>query len=156
MATTTLERELLDLEKQYWRAIKLERELLDLEQQYWRAIKDKDIDAAMRLTDDPCIITGAQGVTSVGRQAIKRIMTTAPWTLHEFELKDDAEVRLINDDVAILAYTVHEKLTVDGQPVAMDAADTSTWVRRGGRWVCALHTEAIAGDPFGRDRTPTS
>jgi hypothetical protein len=27
-------------------------------------------------------------------------------------------------------------------------------VRRGGRWVCALHTEAIAGDPYGRDRRP--
>jgi len=23
-------------------------------------------------------------------------------------------------------------------------------VRRGGRWLCAAHTESIAGDPFGR------
>ena len=47
---------------------------------------------------------------------------------------------------------VHEELTVDGKPLTLDAADTSTWVRREGRWLCALHTEAIAGDPFGRDR----
>jgi len=25
-------------------------------------------------------------------------------------------------------------------------------VRRDGRWRCVLHTEALAGDPFGRDR----
>ena len=36
--------------------------------------------------------------------------------------------------------------------MALDAADSSTWVRRDGRWLCAMHTEAIAGDPFGRDR----
>jgi hypothetical protein len=34
--------------------------------------------------------------------------------------------------------------------------DSSTWVRRNGCWLCALHTEAIAGDPFGRDRQRSS
>ncbi|CAN7569682.1 hypothetical protein LJR225_004235 [Phenylobacterium sp. LjRoot225] len=40
----------------------LERELLGLETQFWNAMKTKDIDAALRLTDEPCIVTGAQGV----------------------------------------------------------------------------------------------
>jgi hypothetical protein len=34
----------------------------------------------------------------------------------------------------------------------MKAADSSTWVRRDGRWVCAVRTESLSGDPFGRDR----
>jgi len=50
---------------------------------------------------------------------------------------------------------VHEELTVEGKPVTLDAADASTWVRRDGRWVCALHTESLRGDPFGRDRSRT-
>jgi hypothetical protein len=54
--------------------------------------------------------------------------------------------------VALVGYKVHEDLTVDGKSVSLDAADTSTWVRRDGRWVCALHTESLLGDPFGRDR----
>ncbi len=45
------------------------------------------------------------------------------------------------------------ELKVDGEPVAFDAADTSTWVRRDGRWLCALHMESVAGDPFGRGRS---
>lgn len=40
----------------------VERELLDLETQFWQAIKDKNADAAARLSDDACLITGAQGV----------------------------------------------------------------------------------------------
>jgi uncharacterized protein (TIGR02246 family) len=129
----------------------LGKELLDLENQYWQAIKEKDVDAAMRLTDDECIVTGAQGVGRIDRQGMADMLRNAPYILNDFELKDP-EVRQLRDDVAILAYKVHEELTVDGEAVKIDAADASTWVRRDGRWLCALHTEAISGDPFGRDR----
>ena len=43
----------------------IEREFLDLEKQLRQAIRDRDVDAAMRLTRDPCIIAGAQGVRRV-------------------------------------------------------------------------------------------
>jgi uncharacterized protein (TIGR02246 family) len=131
----------------------IEGELLDLERQYWQAIKDRDVSAAMRLTDDPCIVTGAQGVASIDRKGFEAMLQAESWTLHDFELGDDAQVRLLSDDVAILAYTVRERMTVDGRPLTLEAADASTWVRRDGRWLCALHTESIAGDAFGRDRT---
>jgi len=132
----------------------IEKELVELERKYWQAIKEKDVDAAIRLTDDPCIVTGSQGITRVDRQTLAKMMQAAPWTLHTFELSNDVQVRLLQDDVAIVAYKVREELTVEGKPVTLEAADSSTWVRRDGRWVCALHTEAIAGDPFGRDRQP--
>jgi uncharacterized protein (TIGR02246 family) len=131
----------------------LANELLDLENQYWQAIKDGDADAAMRLTDEECIVTGAQGVGRMNKQNLAQMLKSAPYTLHSFELKD-AQVRQLRDDVAILAYQVHEELTVDGKSVKLDAADASTWIRRDGRWLCALHTESLTGDPFGRDRRP--
>jgi hypothetical protein len=43
-----------------------EQELLKLEEQYWQAIKDKDLDAAMRLTDDASIITGHRAHRQAG------------------------------------------------------------------------------------------
>ena len=134
---------------------KLQKELLKLERQYWQGVKDKDIDACMRLTDDPCIIAGAQGIASVDRKTFTKIMQNAKYTLEEFELSDDAKVRAIGNDVAILAYKVREKLIVDGKPVSLEASDASTWVRKNGRWVCALHTESVLGDPYGRDRHPS-
>jgi hypothetical protein len=128
------------------------QELLGLEREYWQAIKSKDVDAAMRLTDDPCIVTGAQGVGEIDRQGLAMMMTKASYTLNDFEIAEDAHVRLLRDDVAIVAYKVRENLTVEGKPLTLEASDSSTWVRRGGRWLCALHTESLAGDPFGRDR----
>jgi uncharacterized protein (TIGR02246 family) len=130
----------------------IERELLSLERQYWQAIKDRDADTAMRLSDESCIVTGAQGVGRLDRQALAGMVKASSYTLDDFAIADDAEVRLLGDDVAVLAYNVREKLTVDGHPVTLEAADASTWVRRNGRWVCALHTESLRGDPFGRDR----
>jgi uncharacterized protein (TIGR02246 family) len=130
----------------------IEAEVLDLEKRYWQALKDQDVDAALRLTDEPCILTGAQGVGLIDRKTFAAMMKAASYTLNSFVLKDGAQVRLLGDDVAIVAYQVHEELTVDSKPVTLDAADSSTWVRRDGRWLCALHTEAILGDPFGRDR----
>src|SRR5512132_3659957 len=107
----------------------IEAQLLDHEKQYWQAIKDKDVQAAMRLTDDPCIVTGAQGVARISRQAFAGMLQAEGWTLHQFDLSD-LQVRLLGDDVAIIAYKVKEVLTVEGKPVTLQAADSSTWVRR--------------------------
>jgi uncharacterized protein (TIGR02246 family) len=132
-------------------ATTVQQELVELEKQYWRAIRDRDTDAAMRLTDDPCVVTGAQGVGSIGRKMFEQMLTSSAWTLHDFEIRD-VQFRQLTDDVAVVAYKVTEHMTVEGKPLTLDAADASTWVRRNGHWVCALHTESIAGDPFGRDR----
>jgi uncharacterized protein (TIGR02246 family) len=126
-------------------------DLVNLETQFWTAIKERDAEALARLTDDECIVTGAQGAASLDRKTVASMITGAPWRLQAFELKD-AKVRLVRDDVAIVAYQVHESLTVEGKPLELDAADASVWVRCNGAWMCALHTESLSGDPFGRDR----
>ena len=126
-------------------------ELLALEHQYWQAIKDGDAALSARLSDDPCVVTGSQGVGRIDRATLEGMFASAAWKLTGFEITSPI-VELLTDDVAVVAYRVHEDLLVDGQPLALDASDSSTWVRRNGEWVCAVHTEAIAGDPFGRDR----
>jgi hypothetical protein len=40
------------------------------------------------------------------------------------------------------------------EPVSIDAADPSAWVRRDGRWLCALHTESITGAPSAEIERP--
>lgn len=131
------------------------RELVELERQFWQALKDKDTNAAVRLTDEPCIVTGAQGVESIDHNTFRGMMEGANWVLEDFSF-ENTTARLLSDDVAIVAYKVKEKLLVDGKPLTLEAADTSTWIRRDGQWRCAMHTEAIAGDPFGRDRVAES
>jgi len=128
----------------------LAKQLQDLEVQYWNCIKNKDIATALSLTNDPCIVAGAQGAAAIDKQNFAKMMTGA-WTLNNFTLHD-VVVQQLNEEAAVIAYKVHEDLTVDGKPVSLDAADASTWVKKNGRWLCALHTESLAGDPYGRDR----
>ena len=129
-----------------------DQDLLTLERKYWNALKDKDVSGALALTDDPCLITGAQGVGVVDHSTYEMMMREASWEILDVEIADDVQVRVLNDSSAVIAYTVRERLVVEGEELTIEAADTSTWTRRDGEWRCALHTEAILGDPFGRDR----
>ncbi|HEY5080967.1 MAG TPA: nuclear transport factor 2 family protein [Bauldia sp.] len=129
----------------------LEKEILGLEKQFWQSMVDRDAKLGASLTADPCIVTGAQGVGKVDRKTFATMMEGGAWKLHRFEFSD-VKFSEVTDDVAVIAYKVREELTVDGEKLTMEAADASTWVRQGDGWACALHTESVLGDPFGRDR----
>jgi hypothetical protein len=129
-----------------------ENQLLELERRYWQAMQDRDVKTAVSLTEFPCIIAGASGTSSVEQKDFERMLQHAPYRIQKVEIDPDAKIRMLKDDVAIIAYNVHEELTVDGKKVELDASDASTWVKRNGRWLCALHTEALSGDAFGRKR----
>ncbi|HLO96395.1 MAG TPA: nuclear transport factor 2 family protein [Burkholderiaceae bacterium] len=120
-----------------------------LETRYWNAIKDKDADTAAALSEDPCLVVGAQGVGELGRAALKKMMAGASYELRDFAL-EDFRLRPLGEDVVAVAYKVRETLELEGQTLKLEAFDASVWVRREGQWTCALHTESLAGDPFGR------
>ena len=125
-------------------------EIVELEKKYWDAMIAKDVDTAVAMSDDPCIVTGAQGVSAISNEQYRKLMTDGKWELKSYEMTD-VQSRMISDDVAIVAYKVTEQLLVEGKPLTLVAHDSSTWVRRGGKWRNSLHTEAPAGDPFGRE-----
>ena len=134
--------------------VRTTKELTELEHRYWESLRDQDAQAAAQMTADPCVVAGAQGVASIDRSTFLSMMNDASWRLEGFELSD-VDVQQLQDDVAIVAYRVREDLNVEGEPLTLEAADSSVWVRSDGGWRCALHTESILGDPFGRDRQRT-
>ena len=134
----------------------MEQELIDVEKRFWDAMKDKDARSAGQMTDDGCIIVGAQGVSAIDAKMMEKMTTEGKWQLKQYEFNvEKARVRFIGDDVAIVAYSVNERVVVEGETLPIEANDSSVWVRRDGEWLCALHTESLAGDPFGRDRLTT-
>jgi hypothetical protein len=136
-------------------SVDLEKELVSLETRFWQSMKERDTEAALRLTADPCLVTGGQGVGRLDHATFAGMMDNATWVLKDFTFSD-VKVERVSDDVAVIAYKVKENLTVDGKPLSFQAADASTWVRKGDGWVCVLHTESVLGDPFGRDRKPAA
>jgi hypothetical protein len=129
------------------------RELVQLEKQFWDAMQRKDGAAAERSTAAEAVVVGAQGVSVIDRKTMAKLTVEGQWTLEQYEFDEpNMQVRMVSEDVAVVAYKVKERLLVDGQPISLEANDASVWVRDGGEWRCAMHTESLAGDPFGRDR----
>lgn len=129
------------------------RELLELEHAFWNATKVRDGKSAARLADTTSLMVSAQGIHEVPQDALADLTEAAPYTLDYFSIDPDkVQIKMIDDHVAVIAYEVDEKVTIDGKQETVHAYETSVWVRKVGKWVCALHAEALAGDAFGRDR----
>ena len=131
-----------------------EQELMEVERRFWNAMQEKDADTASELTDEQCVIVGAQGVSAIDAKTMAKLTSEGTWELEQYSFDEQKrQIRFLTDDIAIVAYPVRERVIVDGQTLPVVANDSSVWVRRDGQWRCALHTESLAGDPFGRDKT---
>ena len=127
----------------------LAKVLMALERQYWNAIKNKDAEAATSLSSDPCMVVGAQGIGELDKGTLTKMLRTAGYELNTFSF-EDVHVSEVREDVIAIAYKVKEQLTVEGKPVELEAFDASVWAKHNGEWECVMHTESLAGDPFGR------
>ena len=126
-------------------------EIIEVEKRFWQAIQDGDAETASSLMTEPGIVTGAQGASTITREQFRKMMAAPAWKILKYEFSD-IQVEFPQKDLAVIAYKVHEDLMLDGKPLSMDCADASVWVRRESGWQCALHTESLLGDPFGRDK----
>lgn len=127
----------------------IQQELLAKERQYWNAIKEKDAATALSLSDEDCLVVGAQGIGALSKAALEKMLRGASYGLRDFSI-EELRLRPISEDVMAVAYKVREELELEGRTIRLVAYDTSLWTRRDGQWVCAMHTESLAGDPFGR------
>jgi hypothetical protein len=96
------------------------------------------------LTADPCLVVGSQGVRQLSKSELTEIMRDQDYRVSSFTVDDgNVAIRKLSDDMAVIAYRVHEESNRDGTPQALDAFDSSVWIRNGGRWQCAAHTESV-------------
>ena len=120
-------------------------EVVALEKSFWDAMKKKDGTRAAKLAGEPSLVTGLQGVMSVPKTKMGKMTEEGKWTLESYAF-DDVKVSTPAPDVAIIAYTVRQKVTMDGRPQEMKAADSSTWIRGTDGWECHAHSETILQD----------
>src|SRR4051794_28745085 len=94
----------------------IDRELLTLERQYWNAIKNRDGASATELSDERCMVVSPHGIGEIDRPALAGMVARAPYELKTYSFDDrEVRVRAVSDDVAVIAYKVHEELIVDGK-----------------------------------------
>lgn len=116
--------------------------VVDLETRFWKALVDKDAGAAAALIADECLITGPSGAMRIDSGKYTSMMKDGQWTLDTFEFSD-FKVILPAEDTAVVAYKVHQKGELKGEPMDLQRADSTAWVKDGRAWKCALHTETI-------------
>ncbi|HVK81898.1 MAG TPA: nuclear transport factor 2 family protein [Verrucomicrobiae bacterium] len=117
-------------------------EIIALEKDYWDAMKRKDGKRTSQLSGKVSLTTGARGVTTIPKAKMGEMTEDGHWSLESYEFSD-VEVITPKPDVAIIAYKVRQKVTMDGKQQELRAADSSTWIRGVDGWECHAHSETI-------------
>lgn len=117
-------------------------EIIALERDYWDAMKRKDGKRTAELAGKVSLTTSARGVASIPKAKMGEMTEEGNWTLDSYEF-DDVNVITPAEDVAIIAYKVKQKVTMDGKQQDLKAADISTWVRGPNGWECHAHSETF-------------
>jgi hypothetical protein len=116
--------------------------IVDLETRFWQSMVDKDAKLAKTMIADECLVTGPSGSMKIDPDKYESMTKEGQWHLDTFKF-DGVEVLFPSDDVAVIAYKVHQEGTLKGERMDMNCADSTTWVNDGKKWKCILHTEAI-------------
>jgi Domain of unknown function (DUF4440) len=117
-------------------------DIIALEKSYWDAMKDKDGERTSQLAGKISLVTGAQGVMSIAKSKMGQMTEDGKWTLESYAF-NDIEVTIPTPDVAIIAYTVKQKVMMNGKSQNLRAADSSTWIRGADGWECHAHSETF-------------
>ena len=120
-------------------------EIIGLEKSYWDAMKKKDGKRSAELSGKTSLVTGAHGVMNIPKSKMGKMTEDGKWTLESYSF-DNVEVSTPAPDVAIIAYTVRQQVTMEGRPQEMHAADSSTWIHGTNGWECHAHSETIMKD----------
>ena len=117
-------------------------EIIALERAYWDAMKAKDGGRTTELSAKATLVTGAHGVMRIAKEKMGKLTEEGQWTLHSYNF-EDVEVSTPSPDVALIAYTVRQSVTMDGKSKDLRAADSSVWIRSAAGWECHAHSEAF-------------
>lgn len=118
------------------------QEILNLEKRFWSAMSENDFENALDLTDFPCVLASSRGTHSYDQQEFKKMFEAGQGKIKDFQFDDSSvEIRQLSPDTAVIAYKIKSTFSHEGTDKTIEAVDTSTWVKRGDKWTCAMHTE---------------
>ena len=119
------------------------------EKQIWDALKNKDHEAFGKMLATDMIFISSDGVSDK-TGTISGVKDFAPT---EVNLSDWKTV-VLDEDAAIVVYTVNAKGTSGGRPLPPGALRASSaWVKRGGQWESVYHQDCLVEET---PSTPTA
>jgi ketosteroid isomerase-like protein len=124
----------------------METEIIELEKKYWKGMEAHDYETVKHLTRFPCIVAGKTGVQSVDEATFKKMFESGAGNKIQVVNLSGIEKQLLNENTAVIAYIIELGVSGDEQKSPTKCACTSTWVKEGHNWLCAMHTETELGE----------
>lgn len=116
--------------------------LIGLEKQFWQSMVDEQTDVALKMLTEPSFMVSPHGAMKFDHATYKQMAEHGSMVVKRYEL-GEMDTTFVNDDTAILSYKVKQVISPRGksEETEQHMSDTSTWVKVGDAWRCAMHTE---------------
>ena len=118
-----------------------QKQIEELEHKFWQSMVDGETRVATSMLTEPALMVSSHGANKFDHAAYEKMAADDTHKLVGFKL-DQMDVVFPTDDVAVATYHVAQSMERKGEPLEMEAYDTSTWVNMGGAWKCVAHTES--------------
>lgn len=130
----------------------MRKTLKELETKFWQALVDEDSDTAVSLLTEPAMMVSAHGAMKFDHAEYRKMAEQATMVITNFKM-GEMEVVFPNDATAVLTYQVEQSIAQRGkksEAITKNMTDSSTWVKNGDKWLCALHTETAVESGEGK------
>jgi len=120
--------------------------LINLEKKFWQSMVDGQTDVALDLLCEPSMMVSEHGAMKFDHAAYRKMAEQGSQVVKSFQLSD-VDVVFPNDTTAVVTYHVKQVVAARGKggsSTEQEMNDSSTWVKDGQGWKCALHTESPA------------
>jgi hypothetical protein len=118
-----------------------QEEIEELEDAFWKSIVDDAPKVATAMLAEPALMVSGHGVNKFDHAGYIKMAKGGKYKLIDYKVSK-MDVLFPADDVAIATYHVNQTMEMDGKPMEMDSVDSSTWIKAGDSWKCAMHTES--------------
>jgi hypothetical protein len=115
-----------------------------IEKKMWQSWKDQDFGIFNKVYADDYIVINQGGIIR-GKTAALASFEDSPCEVRSFKL-GEIEVLQLGDDVVILSYEAHQDATCAGEVIPSHVYSSSTWIKKGDRWMAACYTETAASE----------
>jgi hypothetical protein len=127
-------------------ATSVEQEILELEHRYWEAAKRSDSRELSSLTAASFTFVMKDGIIKSSRDELVGMLTGEDFKLKSYKIDSAGTVfRQLGPEAAVVAYPAHWDYEREGKADSIKTFNSSTWVKEGGSWKCAIVTESRAG-----------
>jgi len=124
--------------------------IIDLERKFWQSLVEQDTDTALDMLCEPALMVSRHGAMKFDHQGYRRMAEDSGYAVQSYELSN-LDVVFPNDDTAIVTYRARQKVSPngDGKTLDLDMNDSTTWIKTGEGWKCAVHTETPTANATG-------